>query len=61
MGKGDRRHSIKMMQRKGQAKLKAKARRLATERAARIAAAGAATEKKSRTARKPTPAASSGT
>ncbi len=59
MGRGDRRHSIKSMQRKGQRKKKARLRRKSEERAARFAASGKGLEKKARTARKPAaPAAS---
>ncbi len=52
MGKGDRRRSQKMLNKKSQAKLKARIKRRAEERKARIATAGKA-EKKTRTRRTP--------
>lgn len=59
MGKGDRRHSQKALQRKGQRKLKARIKKAAGERQARFAASTKATEKK-RPARRSPAAASSG-
>lgn len=53
MGRGDRRHSIKSMQKDGQRKKKARLKKKASERAARFAATGKSTEKKPRAARKP--------
>ena len=53
MANGDRRHSRKMLRRKSQAKLKARVKKAAAERAARIAAIGKAGKKKTRAARKP--------
>lgn len=53
MANGDRRHSRKMLRRKSQAKLKARVKKAAAERAARIAAIGKPAEKKTRSPRKP--------
>lgn len=53
MANGDRRNSRKMIRRKSQAKKKAREKRALAERAARYAASGKPTEKKTRTARKP--------
>ena len=58
MGKGDRRHSQKSIQRAGQRKKKARAAKTLAERAARFASVGKAAEKKTRT-RKPSAAAPS--
>ncbi|MBL8603858.1 MAG: hypothetical protein JNK72_18170 [Myxococcales bacterium] len=56
MGKGDRRHSQKMIQRKGQKKLKSRLRKAREERLARHAAAGQAAEKKTARPRRPSSA-----
>lgn len=53
MGNGDRRHSRKMLQRKSQARLKARIHKAATARAERAAAVGKAEKKPTRAARKP--------